>query len=104
MLHYPPPTAFGLPEKFQSCSPEQLQAIERSSRAGHRFVCHSLPTGSGKSLVGMAPRGWLSHHRLTVEVLDGNTSQPGGYSSERRTDRWLSYVARHSIKAVRRCR
>jgi len=53
MLHYPPPTAFGLPEKFASWRQEQIQAIERSSRSTRRFVCHALPTGSGKSLVGI---------------------------------------------------
>ena len=51
---FPPPTAFGLPAKFTSWRKEQLQAIERSSQTDKRFVCHALPTGSGKSLVGVA--------------------------------------------------
>jgi ATP-dependent DNA helicase DinG len=54
MSEYPPPTAFGLPAKFTSWRKEQLQAIERSAQSSKRFVCHALPTGSGKSLVGVA--------------------------------------------------
>lgn len=52
-MSYPAPYEFGLPEKFREWRPEQLQAIERIAVCPHRFTCHALPTGSGKSLAAM---------------------------------------------------
>ena len=60
-LTLPPPSAFGLPEKFNHWRPEQMDAITGSQRAKKRFSCHALPTGSGKSLVGIGAAvmsGW----------------------------------------------
>lgn len=58
---FPPPTAFGLPEKFSSWRTEQLLAIDRAVKSKKRFTCHALPTGAGKSIVGVAAAimaGW----------------------------------------------
>jgi hypothetical protein len=103
-LAYPPPTAFGLLEKFHSWRPEQVQAINRSEliqpavclpRSPHR--AREVPGGRSTAELAVTSLG------LTVEVLDGDTSQPGGYSSELGMCRRTSHKARHSIKAVRRC-
>lgn len=47
-------TDVGLPPQFESFRPQQIRAIEATLDSIHRFVCHAMPTGSGKSLMYMA--------------------------------------------------
>ena len=43
----------GLPHKFVSWRDQQVRAIEATLDSPHRFVCHAMPTGSGKSVMYM---------------------------------------------------
>ena len=59
----PPPSALGLPAKFSSWRPFQVEGVLRATEAGspqhpeleeeisRRFQVFNMPTGSGKSLV-----------------------------------------------------
>lgn len=50
----PAPELLGFPPKFQDWYPDQLRAIDRAVLSKKRFIGLSLPTGAGKSLVGIA--------------------------------------------------
>ena len=47
------PHDLGLPPKFRSWRPGQMEAISAGLDCTKRFVAHAMPTGSGKSLVYM---------------------------------------------------
>jgi Rad3-related DNA helicase len=51
---FPPPSEFGLPGTFSDWRQGQIDAVNRALDSPERFVCLSMPTGSGKSIVGMA--------------------------------------------------
>ena len=53
-LDLPPPTAFGLPDKFASWYPDQWAAVETVIDTDKSFVALNLPTGAGKTLIHMA--------------------------------------------------
>jgi Rad3-related DNA helicase len=44
----------GLPPKFKTWRPGQMEAVSAGLDSNRRFVAHAMPTGSGKSLVYMA--------------------------------------------------
>lgn len=48
------PFDVGLPAKFQSWRPGQLEAVTAGLESSKRFIAHAMPTGSGKSLVYIA--------------------------------------------------
>jgi len=50
MTDFPPPQAFGLPEKFCSWRVHQAEAISRAISTEKRIVVPVCPTGSGKSV------------------------------------------------------
>ncbi len=43
----------GLPPKFLDWREQQVKAIESTMDSPHRFICHAMPTGSGKSVMYM---------------------------------------------------
>lgn len=49
----PSPTELGLPEKFQRFYDDQLTAIDKVVLSTKRFVGLAVPTGGGKSLIGV---------------------------------------------------
>lgn len=53
LLEFPPPSAFGLPDQFQSWRPHQIEAWQTIVDATTPFVGINAPTGSGKSLIYM---------------------------------------------------
>ena len=55
MIDFPPPKAFGLPEKFANWRLHQVAAINAiTNDLSHRFISIIAPTGSGKSLTYVA--------------------------------------------------
>lgn len=53
-VNYPSPSQFGLPLAFSTWRGGQVDAINWALDSPSRFMCLCMPTGSGKSLVGMA--------------------------------------------------
>jgi Rad3-related DNA helicase len=47
----PPPHAFGLPSKFTEWREGQFEAVQKTLNSSKRFIVHSAPCGSGKSLI-----------------------------------------------------
>ena len=45
------PDALGLPPKFQTFRPVQVQALERLAASDRRWLVVQAPTGSGKTLI-----------------------------------------------------
>src|SRR5712671_925206 len=50
----PSPTELGFPAKFKSWYGEQVEAIDRCVFNDRRFTALAMPTGAGKSPVGVA--------------------------------------------------
>jgi ATP-dependent DNA helicase DinG len=50
----PDPVELGFPSKFLTWYPDQLTAIDKCILAKDRFVALAMPTGSGKSVTGVA--------------------------------------------------
>jgi len=54
MIELAPPCEIGLPARFSSWRPQQLSAIDQRFSSERRVIAQCLPTGTGKSLSGMA--------------------------------------------------
>lgn len=50
---FPPPTAFGAPERFSAWRPEQADAVRRILESTKRFTAINAPTGTGKTMVSV---------------------------------------------------
>lgn len=49
----PSPIDLGFPDKFRDWYPEQIEAIDRCLFNDKRFTAEAVPTGAGKSLIGV---------------------------------------------------
>jgi ATP-dependent DNA helicase DinG len=62
----PHPTELGFPDKFARWYPDQLDAIDRTVFNTRRFTALGMPTGSGKSVTGIAVA--LLHPEVTRAI------------------------------------
>lgn len=67
------PHDFGLPEQFDAFRPVQIEALDMLSRSPKRVKALSVPTGGGKSLIGMADA--LRSRKPTCYVTDSRALQ-----------------------------
>src|SRR6266705_2811766 len=65
VISLPPPSAFGLPEKFVRWRPDQITAFQQITDCPARFLGLTMPTGSGKGLTYMTA-AHLSSGRVVV--------------------------------------
>lgn len=84
MLHIPTPQEIGLPEKFQSWRPNQVEALRLLLTSQKRVKALSAPTGFGKSPVVMAyallrniPTCFVTDNRALQDQLMGDFASIG---------------------------
>lgn len=73
----PPPSALGLPSKFQQWREDQVQALSLIFDAPTRFVGLNMPTGNGKSLVYAAAMHLSPGYNVALTATKGLQDQIG---------------------------
>lgn len=72
-----PPSKLGLPERFDPWRPQQEKAIITALQSDARFIALALPTGAGKSLVGVASAVIPNERAVYVTSTKGLQDQVG---------------------------
>lgn len=72
------PTDLGFPDKFSEWRPGQYEAVIRAISAPQRFIALNLPTGTGKSLSGMAIATLLGGRTVTLTSAKNLQNQYAG--------------------------
>jgi len=75
MDRLPPPTTFGLPNKFSHWRPYQAEATESQTESKPRFLLQVCPTGFGKSIVYLTASQLITGRTIILTSTKGLQSQ-----------------------------